>query len=1096
MSRLESRSSSDEPMESSSYLKGSHANGKRSTGDLFEQNSDLSDDDEKPLAKRPKTNGIKEESDSEDDAPLAATRNGNGNGNGHVKHEESSDSDAPLTSLAPSVAGSRHDSRAGSTRKRMKDESDAESSDDDSDVPLTYTSKSSKRGSKTATPEDDDKEEEDDDEDDEEEEEEEEEEEDDGDGEEDVKASAKTSSKKKKNEKAPKSMSINGTGDKKWETLIHKGPKFPEPYKPLPKEVTLKYDGRPVRLPPPSEEVAMFYAVKLETQHATNPVFNKNFFEDFKAELKRNPPLDGTKITSFDKLDFREMYNYWKGLKDAEAERKKAMAPSARKREIEQRKAEEAEFKTCLVDGVEQKVGNVTVEPPGLFLGRGAHPKAGRVKKRIMPEDITINHSKKHPVPKPPTGKWGEVVEKKDVTWLAYWKENINNQTKYVFLDATSNFKTNSDREKFEKARRLDKCVKKIRADVNKNLKSKNRTERQVATIVWLIDNFSLRAGNEKGEDEAETYGVCSLRCEHARIIPPNQIHLEFLGKDSMKFEETLTIGNIDVFRNISMFLKTNGQKDSKGEFIRKKPSDPIFCAPTEINKKSGLQPMAPDTVNKFLGSYMKGLSAKVFRTYNASVTFQGLLDQTEAWLAARPKAQEREINPANLRIAYNEANRQVAILCNHQKTVNPVQLSKTLDANRKKIFAIKYDIYKERQKLLTHYTEAGLKKSYPAKEHDFGKHWGAILAPVDIDTSKFKEYEEQLIADKKTRLQAAFERQQSELKYQTEQAKLKAEEGDGTPKKKGKKVKKEDAIEEDIKSSIKNFKTKEQVKEELKALDDQLKVLAQERKSNKSQSSSCNPASSARKILGKFESIKKQEAEIVNKSNTSDVALGTSKINYIDPRVTLSWLKKWDRYLVEQSEGKGKGKGKGAKKGGNVKKEEEEEDVKPAKKGTKGKAGGKVKKEEERGNKNSTGDSEKMELGLKIMNIGQFFPLTLQKKFKWAANDDDGKDISEDWSFVSDAQSKMRRLESADRKGEASSMVAMTNAVEAKGGSAKALEIKPAGNKGAANRVAPPAIKKKMTKAEEKKQAALKAELEESELSSDDDDDMPLAAK
>lgn len=56
----------------------------------------------------------------------------------------------------------------------------------------------------------------------------------------------------------------------------------------------------------------------------------------------------------------------------------------------------------------------------------------------------------------------------------------------------------------------------------------------------------------------------------------------------------------------------------------------------------------------------MPGLSAKVFRTYNASWTFQQQL---------------RKLTPANGSVAekiaaYNDANRDVAILCNHQKTV------------------------------------------------------------------------------------------------------------------------------------------------------------------------------------------------------------------------------------------------------------------------------------------------------------------------------------------------------------------------------------------------------------------------------------------
>jgi hypothetical protein len=37
------------------------------------------------------------------------------------------------------------------------------------------------------------------------------------------------------------------------------------------------------------------------------------------------------------------------------------------------------------------QVGNFRVEPPGLFRGRGEHPKMGKVKKRVYPRDITIN---------------------------------------------------------------------------------------------------------------------------------------------------------------------------------------------------------------------------------------------------------------------------------------------------------------------------------------------------------------------------------------------------------------------------------------------------------------------------------------------------------------------------------------------------------------------------------------------------------------------------------------------------------------------------------------------------------------------------------
>jgi DNA topoisomerase-1 len=56
----------------------------------------------------------------------------------------------------------------------------------------------------------------------------------------------------------------------------------------------------------------------------------------------------------------------------------------------------------------------------------------------------------------------------------------------------------------------------------------------------------------------------------------------------------------------------------------------------------------------------MPGLSAKVFRTYNASWTFQQQLKSTPNNGTVQEKIS-----------AYNTANRDVAILCNHQKTVS-----------------------------------------------------------------------------------------------------------------------------------------------------------------------------------------------------------------------------------------------------------------------------------------------------------------------------------------------------------------------------------------------------------------------------------------
>lgn len=72
---------------------------------------------------------------------------------------------------------------------------------------------------------------------------------------------------------------------------------------------------------------------------------------------------------------------------------------------------------------------------------------------------------------------------------------------------------------------------------------------------MYLIDQFALRAGNEKGEDEADTVGCCSLKFEHVTLKPPNTVIFDFLGKDSIRFYDEVTVDN-QVFKNLKLFKK------------------------------------------------------------------------------------------------------------------------------------------------------------------------------------------------------------------------------------------------------------------------------------------------------------------------------------------------------------------------------------------------------------------------------------------------------------------------------------------------------------------------------------------------------------
>lgn len=59
--------------------------------------------------------------------------------------------------------------------------------------------------------------------------------------------------------------------------------------------------------------------------------------------------------------------------------------------------------------------------------------------------------------------------------------------------------------------------------------------------------------GNEKTEDEADTVGCCSLRVEHVKLEPNNQITLDFFGKDSIRYFNTVTVDPM-VWSNINRF--------------------------------------------------------------------------------------------------------------------------------------------------------------------------------------------------------------------------------------------------------------------------------------------------------------------------------------------------------------------------------------------------------------------------------------------------------------------------------------------------------------------------------------------------------------
>ncbi|CAO3577545.1 unnamed protein product [Absidia cylindrospora] len=499
---------------------------------------------------------------------------------------------------------------------------------------------------------------------------------------------------------------------------------------------------------------------------------------------------------------------------EMDKERKKQMTKEEKLKIKEERSQLEKPFLFATVDGRKEQIGNFRIEPPGLFRGRGDHPKTGKLKLRVYPEQVTLNLAKGSPIPPTlPGHKWGKIVHDQQATWLATWKENINDTSKYVFLAANSSWKGQSDMKKFDKARELKGHVDKIRANYTDDLKDQLTETRQRATAMYLIDRLALRAGNEKGDEEADTVGCCSLRYEHITLEPPNTVHFDFLGKDSIRYENSVQVDH-QIFKNLKLFQKQVG------------PGNAIFDRLTTTG------------LNKHLNSYMPGLSAKVFRTYNASFTCQQQLDKlTNAGDTIPDKI-----------LSFNRANREVAVLCNHQRAASKSHAQQMLKiADR--IRAIKYQRRKLRKQLFA--LDSSIKKKRPELAED----------ESDLDDEWIEAYDAETIEKEREKVKTRFDKQNDKLKAEGEALQPASE-----------------------------------LQEKLKKVD-QLKVqLDKERETGEVEVPS---SVTVEKVLAKIEKLNERinatKIQATDKEENKEISLGTSKMNYIDPRIIVAWCRSYN---------------------------------------------------------------------------------------------------------------------------------------------------------------------------------------------------------
>lgn len=405
--------------------------------------------------------------------------------------------------------------------------------------------------------------------------------------------------------------------------LAHDGVTFPTPY--VPSGTPLKCSARhKIHLSPDAEEIAVQWAryVRRKMDDDVRRRAMLNFWKDF---VKLIPKAQREGLT-LDQCDFE-------AIEASKVDVKRAMRPETKTRYAD-------------VDGDMMEVGNDNVGSAGVFMGRGSYNKhTGKIRRRIYPEDVTLNLSKDAAVPESPVAghTWGRIVVDNDAQWLAKWKDPVTGVLKYVRLSPSATPSWMKTRDKFEVVRRLMPMFSKIVRRNARNLGSKEPQKRQLATCVALMCDVATRVGKPRSR---HVFGSATLLVGHIRVVNAQRVKLAFIGKDGVPYvNPNWTPSFHGVVANLRSFMSS------------KAPGDRLFDLIT------------PSSVNQYIATLDKELTSKVIRTIRANQEFERMLN---AFLVHDPDTR----GTALAKEAFREALLRVAELCNHRTGENFSKLS------------------------------------------------------------------------------------------------------------------------------------------------------------------------------------------------------------------------------------------------------------------------------------------------------------------------------------------------------------------------------------------------------------------------------------
>ncbi len=494
-------------------------------------------------------------------------------------------------------------------------------------------------------------------------------------------------------------------------TMIHNGPIFPEPYEvkgfslaneklsPLAEEMLWQFAAKR------DTDYAKMPIYVEDTYKCLKPELTVNqqklkFPEDFKKLVdemfNKNQELKEAKAAATPKKPTK------KELKLAETDSALFVRLEARQAAYDKLEAEKLALKEkygyAILNGKKQPLGSFMIEGPGQIMTRGDSDIIGMWKYRVGPEDVVINFiplpakewdklpksyqdvvlgkAKMNTLspddqkklkemnipfaPRAPEGhKWKDViVDRHSHQTVMYFvpvgrpEFGISPRYKRIIFGSCSDVKSNADQHKFEKARKLVENWDGMEKHIKAGLASKDEKRMQCATIASLIQTTGIRVGGEKDSNAgyADTVGVSTFKVSNLQLIGDNKIKLNFLGKDSVPYVNTVEIDSV-TYNNLSKIM------------AGKKPEDKIFS-------------VTATHVGDFLGEFMEECTAKLFRTAYGCKLISEELHKAEKEGKLKKSMSESE----KLHI-YDLANLAVAKKLNHQRA-----LPKNFDAQMEKL--------------------------------------------------------------------------------------------------------------------------------------------------------------------------------------------------------------------------------------------------------------------------------------------------------------------------------------------------------------------------------------------------------------------------